>query len=326
MTCLRNGRSTICGSRPSGDEPGDRIREGDPRGDERHGADRLHDDDRTGWPAGAGCPCGGAERAGFDFSVTSDHYFPWLESQGHVSYEWSVLGAAAQATERIPLMTYVTSPTTRYHPVDVAQKAATMQLLSQGRLRLGLGSGENLNEHVVGGGWPAAHIRLEVPEEAVEIIRSLFAGENLNHHGARFDVENARLWDLPDAPPPIGVAVSGDRSCELAGHAADLMIATEPRPELISAFDRYGGTGKPRAGPAIHLLRHRPRRGDRPRRRSVPLVRRRLAGQLRAARTRRVRGCHRVRTARGRGRVHSLWWRRGRRRRSRAPRRRRRIH
>ncbi|MFC9636693.1 LLM class F420-dependent oxidoreductase [Streptomyces mirabilis] len=190
----------------------------------------------------------GAERAGFDFSVISDHYFPWLESQGHASYAWSVLGAAAQATERIPLMTYVTCPTTRYHPAVVAQKAATMQLVSQGRVRLGLGSGENLNEHVVGRGWPAAHVRLEMLEEAVEIVRSLFAGENLNHHGAHFDVENARLWDLPDAPPPIGVAVSGDRSCELAGHVADLVIATEPRPELVSAFDRHGGAGKPRVG------------------------------------------------------------------------------
>lgn len=118
----------------------------------------------------------GAERAGFDFSVTSDHYFPWLASQGHAPYAWSVLGAAAQATERIPLMTYVTCPTTRYHPAVVAQKAATLQLLSQGRFRLGLGSGENLNEHVVGGGWPAAHVRLEKLEEAVEIIRSLFTG------------------------------------------------------------------------------------------------------------------------------------------------------
>ncbi|MET7484406.1 LLM class F420-dependent oxidoreductase [Streptomyces sp. NPDC005538] len=190
----------------------------------------------------------GAERAGFDFSVTSDHYFPWLESQGHASYAWSVLGAAAQATERIPLMTYVTCPTTRYHPAVVAQKAATLQLLSQGRFRLGLGSGENLNEHVVGGGWPAAHVRLEMLEEAVEIIRSLFAGENVNHHGAHFDVENAKLWDLPAEATPIGVAVSGDSSCELAGHAADLMIATEPKPELVSAFDDHGGTGKPKVG------------------------------------------------------------------------------
>lgn len=190
----------------------------------------------------------GAERAGFDFSVTSDHYFPWLDSQGHAPYAWSVLGAAAQATSRIPLMTYVTCPTTRYHPAVVAQKAATMQLLSEGRFRLGLGSGENLNEHVVGAGWPAAHIRLEMLEEAVEIIRALFAGGYVNHHGAHFDVESAKLWDLPDRLPPIGVAVSGERSCELAGRTADLVIATEPKGELLAGFDRHGGTGKPKIG------------------------------------------------------------------------------
>ncbi|MEV8565301.1 LLM class F420-dependent oxidoreductase [Streptomyces sp. NPDC051322] len=190
----------------------------------------------------------GAERAGFDFSVTSDHYFPWLDSQGHAPYAWSVLGAAAQATTRIPLMTYVTCPTTRYHPAIVAQKAATMQLLSEGRFRLGLGSGENLNEHVVGQGWPTAPVRLEMLEEAVEIIRALFAGEVVSHHGNHFDVEKAKLWDLPDTPPPIGVAVSGKRSCEIAGHLADLMISTEPKSELIDAFERHGGAGKPRVG------------------------------------------------------------------------------
>jgi alkanesulfonate monooxygenase SsuD/methylene tetrahydromethanopterin reductase-like flavin-dependent oxidoreductase (luciferase family) len=129
-----------------------------------------------------------AERVGFDFSVTSDHYFPWLESQGHAPYAWSVLGAAAQATVRMPFMTYVTCPTSRCHPAVVAQKAATLQLLSEGRFRLGLGSGENLNEHgenlnehgenlnehVVGGGWPSPRTRLEMLEEAVEIIRELF--------------------------------------------------------------------------------------------------------------------------------------------------------
>jgi G6PDH family F420-dependent oxidoreductase len=189
-----------------------------------------------------------AERAGFDFSVTSDHYFPWLESQGHAPYAWSVLGAAAQATARIPLMTYVTCPTTRYHPAVVAQKAATLQLLSEGRFRLGLGSGENLNEHVVGGGWPSPQIRLEMLEEAVEIIRELFGGGDVHHRGTHFEVANARLWDLPDEPPPIGVAVSGKRSCSLAGRLADLVIATEPEPELIEAFDRSGGRGKPRVG------------------------------------------------------------------------------
>ncbi|GHE69116.1 LLM class F420-dependent oxidoreductase [Streptomyces longispororuber] len=189
-----------------------------------------------------------AERAGFDFSVTSDHYFPWLESQGHAPYAWGVLGAAAQATSRIPLMTYVTCPTVRYHPAVVAQKAATMQLLSEGRFRLGLGSGENLNEHVVGAGWPSPQVRIEMLEEAVQIIRALFKGDNVNHQGTHFDVANARLWDLPDEPPPVGVAVSGGRSCALAGRLADLVIATEPKAELLEAFDRHGGRGKPRVG------------------------------------------------------------------------------
>ncbi len=155
-----------------------------------------------------------AEEAGFDFSVTSDHYVPWLDEQGHAPYAWSVLGAAAQATSRIPLMTYVTCPTVHYHPAVVAQKAATMQLLSDGRFRLGLGSGENLNEHVVGGGWPAVDVRQKMLAEAVEIIRALFGGGYVNHRGEHFDVESAKLWDLPDRPPPIGVAVSGTQSCE----------------------------------------------------------------------------------------------------------------
>ncbi|MFF3013222.1 LLM class F420-dependent oxidoreductase [Streptomyces sp. NPDC057939] len=189
-----------------------------------------------------------AERAGFDFSVTSDHYFPWLASQGHAPYAWSVLGAAAQATTTIPLMTYVTCPTIRYHPAVVAQKAATMQLLSDGRFRLGLGSGENLNEHVVGPGWPAAHVRLAMLEEGVGIIRDLLDGGSVNHHGQYFDVENAKLWDLPDEPPPIGIAVSGKRSCELAGRYADLAIAVDPERELLESFDRAGGVGKPRVG------------------------------------------------------------------------------
>ena len=117
-----------------------------------------------------------AEEAGFDFAVISDHYSPWLDSQGHSPYAWSVLGAAAQATSRIPLMTYVTCPIRRYHPAVVAQKAATMQLLSDGRFTLGLGAGENLNEHIVGGEWPIARVRHEMLEEAVEIIRALWEG------------------------------------------------------------------------------------------------------------------------------------------------------
>src|SRR5947209_5953815 len=189
-----------------------------------------------------------AERAGFDFSVASDHYFPWLDEQGHAPYVWSVLGAAAQATTRIPLMTYVTCPTFRYHPVVVAQKAATLQLLSEGRFRLGLGSGENLNEHVVGRGWPAASVRQEMLAEAVEIIRRLFDGGYVTHHGEHFQVEAAKLWDRPDTPPPIGLAVSGSRSCELAGRLADVMIATEPKADLVEMFENRGGRGKPKVG------------------------------------------------------------------------------
>jgi G6PDH family F420-dependent oxidoreductase len=189
-----------------------------------------------------------AEEAGFDFAVISDHYFPWLESQGHSPYAWSVLGAAAQATDHIPLMTYVTCPIRRYHPAVVAQKAATMQLLSDGRFTLGLGAGENLNEHIVGGQWPIAPVRHEMLEEAVEIIRALWAGGPVTYRGKHFDVESAIVWDLPETAPPIGIAVSGPESCRVAGEHADVMIAVEPRPELGEMFDSAGGSGKPRVG------------------------------------------------------------------------------
>jgi G6PDH family F420-dependent oxidoreductase len=187
-----------------------------------------------------------AEQAGFDFAVISDHYFPWLDSQGHSPYAWSVLGAAAQTTDVIPLMTYVTCPIRRYHPAVVAQKAATMQLLSDGRFTLGLGAGENLNEHIVGGGWPLASLRHEMLEEAVEIIRALWAGGTVTYRGKHFDVEAAKVWDLPDTSPPIGIAVSGPGSCRLAGRHADAMIAVQPRVELGQMFDEAGGSGKPR--------------------------------------------------------------------------------
>src|SRR3954451_18776423 len=129
-----------------------------------------------------------AEAAGFDFSVISDHFHPWLEEQGHSPYAWSVLGAAAQATERIPLMTYVTCPIIRYHPAIVAQKAATMAILSDGRFSLGLGAGENLSEHVVGGIWPPADVRHEMFREAIEIIRALFDGGYVTYHGDYYNV------------------------------------------------------------------------------------------------------------------------------------------
>jgi G6PDH family F420-dependent oxidoreductase len=190
-----------------------------------------------------------AEEAGFDFSVISDHYQPWVTAQGHSGYAWSILGAAAQATERIGLMTYVTCPILRYHPAIVAQKAATMQILSGGRFRLGLGAGENLNEHVVGRGWPMVGVRHEMLSEAVDIIVALFDGDGaVNHRGKHFDVEAAKLWDLPDERVPIGIAVSGAESCRLAGRKADVMVATEPKPELGQMFEAAGGAGKPKVG------------------------------------------------------------------------------
>lgn len=189
-----------------------------------------------------------AEEAGFDFVAASDHYFPWLVEQGHSPYAWAVLGAVAQATHRIELMTYVTCPTMRYHPAVVAQKAATLQLLSDGRFSLGLGSGENLNEHVIGQPWPPADIRHEMLDDALRIIRPLLAGETVTFRGQHLQAENARLWDLPADPPDIGIAVSGARSCELAGTHADRMIAVEPDAELGKRFESAGGAGKPRVG------------------------------------------------------------------------------
>lgn len=190
-----------------------------------------------------------AERAGFDFSVISDHFHPWLEEQGHSGYAWSILGAAAQATEHIPLMTYVTCPIVRYHPAIVAQKAATMALLSDGRFSLGLGTGENLSEHVVGRGWPSADVRHDMFVEAIEVIRALFDSVGyVTHRGEHFDVEDAKLFDKPDEPPSIGIAVSGRSSCEIAGEQGDFVIAVEPKGELIEMFHEEGGEGKPGVG------------------------------------------------------------------------------
>jgi len=190
-----------------------------------------------------------AEQGGFDFSVISDHYQPWLASQGHSPYTWAVLGAAANATERIGLMTYVTCPILRYHPAVVAQKAATVQILSGNRFRLGLGAGENLNEHVVGKRWPSVGTRHEMLGEAIDVIAALFDGEGtVNFRGRHYDVESAKLWDLPDQRVPIGVAVSGPDSCRLAGSKADLMVAVQPKSELGEMFDAAGGSGKGRVG------------------------------------------------------------------------------
>lgn len=187
-----------------------------------------------------------AEAAGFPFAVMSDHYFPWLPSQGHAPNAWATLGAVAHATTTLELITYVTCPILRYHPVVVAQQAATVDVLAEGRFTLGLGAGENLNEHVVGQGWPGAPTRHEMLVEAVEIIGSLFAGDSVTFRGVHYNVDNAKLWDLREGGPRLGIAVSGPVSCELAGQHADVMISTEPDKELGEMFDRAGGAGKPR--------------------------------------------------------------------------------
>ena len=177
-----------------------------------------------------------AEERGFDFEVCSDHFSPWLTSQGHAPNAWAVLGAVAQATERVDLYTYVTCPTMRYHPAIVAQQAATVQILADGRFTLGLGSGENLNEHVVGKGWPAVKRRQDMLREAIKIIRELFGGRLVDFTGDYFQVDSARLWDVPDVPVAIGVAMSGGRAVDEFAKLAEHLIAVEPDAELVDAW------------------------------------------------------------------------------------------
>jgi len=186
-----------------------------------------------------------AEDVGFDLLVSSDHYFPWLDEQGHAPSAWVTLGAVAQATGRAELMTYVTCPTMRYHPAVVAQQAATLAVLSGNRFTLGLGAGENLNEHVIGEGWPDADQRQDMLAEAIQIIRALLDGGYVNFEGAHFRVDAARIWDLSDRPVPLGVAVSGRQSCELFAPLADVMIAVEPDGSLAGWWDAAAGAGRP---------------------------------------------------------------------------------
>jgi G6PDH family F420-dependent oxidoreductase len=187
-----------------------------------------------------------AERAGFDFEVSSDHYSPWLAAQGHAPNAWTMLGAVAHATERVELFTYVTCPTIRYHPAVVAQQAATLQILADGRFTLGVGSGENLNEHVVGRGWPTVARRQEMLREAVQIIRELFTGEVVDWKGDYFEVDSARLWDLPEVPVAIAAAVSGERSVQTFSPLVDHLIAVEPDKDLVDGWHAARkGTGLP---------------------------------------------------------------------------------
>jgi G6PDH family F420-dependent oxidoreductase len=184
-----------------------------------------------------------AEASGFDFVEISDHYHPWLESQGHSPFTWTVLGAIAASTESIGLATGVTCPTVRYHPAIIAQAAATLSLVSDGRFTLGVGSGERLNEHVVGRGFPAVADRQAMLREALEIIRLLWQGGYQSYRGEYLDLEDARVFDLPDELPVIAVAAGGTDAAELAAELGDGMFGTEPKPELFEAYRGAGGSG-----------------------------------------------------------------------------------
>lgn len=184
-----------------------------------------------------------AEEAGFDFAAISDHFFPWIEEQGHAPLAWSVLGAVAQATERLGLMTAVTCPTMRYHPAIIAQGAATLALLSGDRFTLGLGSGERLNEHVTGEGWPGIVERRARLAEAIDIIQGLLAGTLSTYRGNHVRLDQARLFDRPQRKPPVAIAAGGPAAARLAATKADALVATEPRADLIEAYTAAGGAG-----------------------------------------------------------------------------------
>jgi G6PDH family F420-dependent oxidoreductase len=189
-----------------------------------------------------------AEDAGFDFATISDHFHPWTSAQGNGPFVWSVLGGIASTTTQLRVGTAVTCPLVRIHPVIVAQAAATVAAMMPGRFFLGLGTGENLNEHVTGQRWPSANERRELLREAVGVIRELWGGDLVEHHGPGYEVVDAQLFTLPDRPPPIYLAAAGPRAAELAGDIGDGLIGTAPDEELIGAFDDAGGGGKPRLG------------------------------------------------------------------------------
>jgi coenzyme F420-dependent glucose-6-phosphate dehydrogenase len=186
-----------------------------------------------------------AETAGFDFALISDHFHPWTDRQGQSPFVWAALGGIAGVTERLTVGTGVTCPIIRTHPVIVAHAAATVAAMMPGRFFLGVGSGENLNEHVTGTKWPPVDVRREMLEEAVAVIRLLWRGDVQSHRGAHYTVEAARLYTLPPKPPPIIVAASGAKAAGLAGRIGDGFVTTDPDAALLRTFRRAGGRGKP---------------------------------------------------------------------------------
>ena len=184
-----------------------------------------------------------AEQAGFDFVEISDHYHPWLDVQGHSPFAWTVLGAIAARTERIGLATGVTCPSVRYHPAIIAQAAATLAIVSDNRFTLGVGAGERLNEHVVGQGFPSVRGRHERLREALEIIKLLWQGGYQSYEGKHLQLEDARVFDLPDRLPVIAVAAGGRSAATMAAELGDGLFATEPRSDLVETYTGAGGAG-----------------------------------------------------------------------------------
>jgi G6PDH family F420-dependent oxidoreductase len=185
-----------------------------------------------------------AEDAGFAFAMISDHYHPWIDQQGHAPFVWSVLGAIAVRTERMWFGTGVTCPLIRVHPAIVAQAAMTTSEMMPGRFVLGLGSGEALNEHVTGERWPPASVRQEMLAESIDVIRQLFSGETVDHHGEHYVVEGARVYVEPRFAPPIMVAASGPQAAEIAAGLGAGLVSTAPSEEIVAAYHEAGGSGK----------------------------------------------------------------------------------
>jgi coenzyme F420-dependent glucose-6-phosphate dehydrogenase len=188
-----------------------------------------------------------AEELGFGFAMISDHFHPWIDAQGQSPFVWSVLGGIAATTERIAVATGVTCPLIRIHPAIVAHAAATCAAMLPGRFTLGVGTGENLNEHVLGDRWPAPDERVELLEEAIEVIRLLWEGGEQTHRGRHYTVDHARLYTLPDEPVPIAVAAAKPQAAEVAGRLGDGLVNTVPDEEIVAAYREAGGDG-PRYG------------------------------------------------------------------------------
>ncbi|MDP8987444.1 MAG: TIGR03557 family F420-dependent LLM class oxidoreductase [Actinomycetota bacterium] len=188
-----------------------------------------------------------AEEAGFASAWISDHYHPWTDEQGEASFVWCVIGGIA-ATTSLQLTTGVTCPTIRIHPAVMAQAAATAAEMMPGRFRFGLGSGENLNEHILGDHWPPAHVRLEMLEEAVEVMRRLWEGSMVNHDGRHYRVENARIYSLPGGPPPVPISAFGPHALALAARIGDGLVSTSADAETVQRYRAEGGKGPAIAG------------------------------------------------------------------------------